>query len=531
MNMLQADQVARDARYAAIEDSLRGRAFEQARIRAQDLLRLAPDDPDALRLLGAALNGAGRHGEGEAAIRRALALRPDDPRMHNSLGAALHASGDRARAIAAFRRATEVAPTFAPSWQNLATLLIEEEDNAGALHALDRLLALQPQLLRARILRSDVLRRTGGGAETAAEYRRIIADHPESAWAWYGLANLKSVPFSSDDIAQMQQLHAASADPRERMALGFALAKALEDDGRYADAFAHLTAANAAARREMPWNAIAFSAAIDAILAAFPAAAAAPPNSGRGAIFIVSLPRSGSTLVEQILSSHSQVAGGGELPCLDDVIQAESRQRGQREAAWTRAATTADWERLGADYLQRTTKWRDPQRSFLTDKTPANWMRAGAALAMLPQARIVNCRRNRLEAGFSCYKQLFTGGSTGFSYAIEDIGAYWRDYDRACRHWQAHFPQRFFDLSYERLQAEPEPTIRALLDFCGLDFEPACLTFHENRRAVSTLSAAQVREPLRRDTARTHKYGGLLDPLRSALGLPPFAAPAATEEY
>ena len=510
--------------HAAIEAALQQRAFAQAGTLAAARVRAAPHDAEAWRLLGAALSGAGRAQEAVTAIRRASAMRPNDARVHNSLGNALHLAGDRAGAIDALRRASELAPDFAPAWMNLATLLIAEENNVEALRALDVLLALEPASLQARILRSDVLRNTLPGEQVVAEYRRMIADHPDSAWAWYGLANIKTVPVSAQDLTQMQRLHAAKTAPgdrRERMALAFALATAMEDNGRCEQAFAYLAEANALARSGVPWDAAAFSATVDAVLRAFPTAAHASDTLGGETIFIVSLPRSGSTLVEQILASHSRIAGGGELPHLEDLLGAESRRHRQGLTQWAARADADAWERLGREYVHRAQSRRDG-RERLTDKTPANWLYCGAALAMLPQARIVNVRRDPLESGFSCYKQLFPGASAAFSYALEDIAAYWRDYDRACRHWQAQYPQRFFDLSYEQLQAEPERVVRELLAFCGFEFEADCLRFHENRRSVATFSAAQVRQPLRRNTARTAKYGALLDPLRTALGMPAY---------
>lgn len=505
--------------YAPIEQALKRRAYAAARELAQELLRIRADDAEALRLLGAALNGMGRGDEAIAAIRRAVDLRPDDPRTHNSLGAALHAIGDRAGANAAFARATTVQPDFAPGWFNLATGLMMQEDNAATLHAIENILRLEPMSLRAKIMRSDVWRNTRPGNEVAAEYRRLIAEFPNSGWPWFGYSNLKSVPFTDADVACMQTLLPKIADERERTSLTFALAKAMEDAGRYAEAFAALSQANATARKFIPWDAVAFSRAIDEIMQAFPAPNSAPDGRGRAAIFIVGLPRSGTTLIEQILCSHSQVAGGGEMDYLAQAIAGENRRRGTSIAQWAATTNATDWERLGLEYLDNGAMRRG-QAMYLTDKTPENWIYAGAALAMLPQARIVNCRRDPVEAGFSCYKQQFSATNQAFSYAIPDIAAYWRDYDRAGRHWREAFPERFLDFRYEDVQEDLEGAVRKLLQFCGLEFEPACLRFHENRRSVNTVSAAQVREPIRRDTARAHKYGALLDPLRSELGMP-----------
>ena len=184
-------------------------------------------------------------------------------------------------------------------------------------------------------------------------------------------------------------------------------------------------------------------------------------------------------------------------------------------------ASAADWERLGRRYLERTAHWR-ARRPRSTDKMPNNWLVLGAIEAMLPGARIVDCRRDPLETCWSCYKQFF-GRGVEFSYDLDDLGAFWRDYDRAMRFWHARRPASLRTQQYEALLADPETEIRALLDFCGLDFDPACLSFHEAGRDVRTASASQVRQPLKRDTARAASYGDLLAPLRAALARAPDA--------
>jgi hypothetical protein len=240
-------------------------------------------------------------------------------------------------------------------------------------------------------------------------------------------------------------------------------------------------------------------------------------------IFIVSLPRSGSTLIEQILAAHAQVDAGDERNDVFNVIEGESRRRKQPLAQWAPRATTDDWQRLGEDYLARSRRWRGTAPRA-TDKLPGNWLWLGAIAAMLPGARIIDCRRDRLETAWSCFCHLFRIGTQDFSFDFASIAAFAGDYDRAMAKWNALYPTMIRAQSYENLVADTEAQTRELLAFCGLEFDPACLRFWEARRSVRTASAAQVREPMRRDTARADKYGALLDPLRKELGLPPFAA-------
>jgi hypothetical protein len=326
------------------------------------------------------------------------------------------------------------------------------------------------------------------------------------------LANLKTVRFTPAEIDQLERLWRdpafASHDHAE---LGFALAAGLDAEQRYAEAYDVLVDANAAHRAEIEWDRDAFSAKVDACIAAYerPIARADDASLGADLVFIVSLPRSGSTLTEQILASHSEVEGGGELPHLSDIIVAEGERRGTELPDWAPDATSADWGRLGPE------RQRAPAR-VLVDKGLSNWMLVGAIFSMFPAARVIDCRRDPLETCFACFRQRFRRGSL-FAYDLDDIVAFWRDYGRLMRFWRTREPTQIHEQRYEDLTADPEAGIRRLLERCDLPFEDACLRFHETRRRVATASAAQVRTPLRRDTARAALYGALLDPLRAKL--------------
>jgi hypothetical protein len=209
------------------------------------------------------------------------------------------------------------------------------------------------------------------------------------------------------------------------------------------------------------------------------------------------------------------------MPHLFQVIAEECARRRAPLARWAPLAAPEDWQRLGERYLQRTARVRG-ERKVLTDKLPGNWLWLGAAKAMLPGAGVVECRRDPLELAWSCFTQLFPAGTQDFSYDFASIGAFVGDYERAMAQWHARHAIRV--QRHEALVADFEAEVRDLLAHCGLSFDPACLRFYENTRSVRTVSSTQVREPLRGDTARAAKYGALLDPLRAALGLPPFAA-------
>ena len=368
-------------------------------------------------------------------------------------------------------------------------------------------------------MRCNALGRTD---EAIAQFRAAIAADPRAVLAWAGLAEIKTVALGDDDVAALEQLSRRSGarrrsserSPVSRSAAGSRIASDMRE------AFAAFDSANATMRRLMPWDAGAHSRCIDAIASRVRDAdrhVRAMQRSAARSIFVVSLPRAGSTLAEQILAAHPDVEGAGEINDLALIVQEESRARGEPFPEWVGKATPDDWTRLGKLYLERTQRWRGAHRMHV-DKAVFNWPLVGAIAAMLPGAHIVNCRRDALETGWSCFKQRFVRGQQVFSYALDDIGAYWVDYDRLMFFWHARFPGRIYDLVHEELVATPEPAIRRLLEFCGLPFAPACLRSHQSERVVRTSSAAQVRQPLRGDTARAENYGALLDPLRRALG-------------
>ncbi|MEO6688118.1 MAG: sulfotransferase, partial [Dokdonella sp.] len=482
-----------------------------------------PTHPEVLRLHAGIESQRGNYQTAIRAMQQAVSQRPDDALYQNTFGTVLAEAGDYDAAISALRRCCELQPELAIAWFNLGILLTRCVRNDEAIAALQTTVALAPDHAAARALLADMLRVGNRAAEAADAYRQILAERPHAGMAWWGLADLKTTPFADGDIERMR---AAMADARasddDLIATGFALAKALDDQSRYAESLVALEQANTIARRRRHWDANAFSSGMATIRSAFSLAPRPSSESfGREVIFIVSLPRSGSTLIEQILASHPSVEGAGELPDLPLVIGEESRRRQQAFPLWVRAMTPDDWQRLGRRYLERTAHWTQ-RRSVFTDKLPNNWYYIDAVRAMLPGARIVAVRRDPLETCFSCYRQFLYNNE--YTRTFRDLAAFWREFDRSVASSRTAHPAHLHESIHEHLLSNPDAHIRALLDFCGLTFDPACLHFHRTERDVRSPSAMQVREPLRRDTARGPRYGALLDPLRSALGMPPFSA-------
>ena len=482
------------------------------------LLARETRNAEALRLLGIAQSAQGRHGDAAGSLRTAAELDSTNALVFNSLGNALGRLGDKPGAATAFARACELAPQVAPFWYNLGKLLYADARPEQALPALEQAVALAPEDLRTHYLLAQTQRVIGHAQAAAEHYRRLLDGHPERAEAWLGLASLQRLRFDAADVTAMENALRGELSEDDQISIRFALARGYEDAERYADAFALYREANALVRRHHSWDARHFAGRVDEFLTAFaaPLPAAVAKDRGHEVVFVVSMPRSGSSLTEQILASHAQVDGAGELQDLPAVVHEESARRGVPFPRWVADATAADWQRLGSTYLERTARWR-ARRPRFTDKLPDNWRFVGAALTMLPAARVIVCRRDPVETCLACFRQMFASGGQAFSYALDDLAAYWRDFDRAARHWQSLYPERVRTQDYEALLADPEREVRALLAFCDLPFDAACLRFHETRRSVQTASAAQVREPLRRDTARADKYGALLDPLRASL--------------
>lgn len=479
----------------------------------------APEHPELLRLRALGLMLQGEVAQALECYHEAAERWPEDALIACQLGAALAQNGDMAAAEDAFRRAIAQDPLLIDGWYNLGHALDARADTAGACAAFAQVLQLQPDHVGARVQHAEMLKMLGRLDEAERDLRRVLAREPDSVAAWVGLSNLKTFRPDAAELETLLRLQAGGTAPEHlRIDLAFACGALLEQRGRYAEAFALFELANAGKRKQVRWDAPAVSAWVDRILAHF--SRLSPPRDEDGArgsevIFLVGMPRSGSSLVEQILSSHPCVQGGGERNEIAQLLQAESRRRRSTFPEWVDAATDEDWVRLGEGYLARCASWRDA-RPRCTDKTLANWQTLGAIRRMLPGARFVHCRRDPVETLWSCYKHHFAAAQF-FTYDMDELVSFWRDCERAMAAWSQAWPQWIHALVHEQLLAHPELRIRQLLADCALEFDPACLSFHANPREVRTSSASQVREPLRRDLAVAHRYGTLLDSLRRSM--------------
>ncbi len=482
-----------------------------------EVAKQAPDHPEVLLWQGL------RHAENAAwplaaqALGRAAVERTEEFNLWCLLGTAQGHDNNAVAARQSLGHAARCARS-AGDWLKLSIECDRQGFFEDALRAAEASLRLEPRSAVGLLQRSRCNKALGNAAAAAADCRALIAANREAARAWFALVDLKTVALSA---AERQQLEAAAmrvdVSAEERQLLDFALGKALEDAGEFERALAVFRRANDAVRVASPWNTPAFVRRMAELKEAFvdrPVAQALP--QGREAIFIVGMPRSGSTLVEQVLAAHPEVEGASELPYLNQVLEAESRRRGRPFPSWAGQASAEDWTRLGEHYLRLSAGWR-LHKPISTDKLPDNWMFVGAIRAMLPEARVIDCRRDPLETCWSCYKQLFGRGLANFSYDFDSLAQYWQACEQMGDLMARQYPQHFRIQHYEVLVTEPEAQIRELLAFCQLPFDSACLDFQSAQRAIRTPSALQVRQPMRRTSTPAAQFGALLEPLRTAL--------------
>lgn len=449
------------------------------------------------------------------------------------------------------RRALEIAPGFGAARANLATLLYRHNRAAEALAELDQLVGTEDENPGHDNLRAAALSKLGGFDEAiglyqavldkaprqpkvwmslghmlktvgrtdegVAAYRKALELQPTLGEVWWSLANLKTVRFSAADVTAMQNaLATPGLADEDRFHLDFALGKALEDAKQYNASFAHYAAGNALRRVSLDYDAGETTAFVDESTALFTQDFFAE-RAGQGCdapdpIFIIGMPRAGSTLLEQILSSHSRVEGTSELPDIPALAR--------RGAYPERLAELGPdkFKALGEEYLERTRVQRKTGRPLFIDKLPNNWAHVPFIHLILPRAIIIDARRHPLGCCFSNFKQHFARGQA-FSYSLTDLGHYYADYVRLMAHVDRVLPGRMHRVIYERMVDDTESEVRALLAACGLDFEDQCLRFHETERAVRTASSEQVRRPIFREgTEGWQPFEPWLDDLKDALG-------------
>ncbi len=487
--------------------------FHAAVDSAEQAVRIQPDYAKALVNLGNALANIGEQQQALESYRQAVLAAPDMAEAHNNLGAFLVRLERHEEAVACFRRALELQPAYIKALNNLGCAQLALGRNEDAIASFDEALALKPDYAEACNNLGGALRDAGRKQESVASFRRAIELNPHYTEAYRQLADL--IPFTADEplYVEMQDLLASGTlSDDQRMHLCFALGKAEEDMGAYEQAFRYLQQGNRL-RKAMSGYHIEedrhlFALIKDAFRAAMPAPASDGPLPATP-LFIVGMPRSGTTLLEQILCSHSDVYGAGEVATLDHAMN---------YMAWGASGVTmAQLQQLRRHYAS----WLqalDVEEGFVTDKAMLNFRWIGFILLAMPEARIIHIRRDARATCWSIYRHFFGSNGLGYAYDPEDVAEYYGMYLDLMAFWEQRFPGRIHHLDYEALTEAQEEQTRAVLEYCGLPWQAECLDFHRNKRAVATASSEQVRARMYQGSSDAwRRYEAWLQPMLERL--------------
>lgn len=490
-------------------------------------LKQHPTDVAAIRMFAEVAARLGRYADAEVLLERCLELAPSFQGARHNYAYVLHRQNKLAKSLQQLERLLSGDPRN-PGYRNLqAAVLARAGEYQHALKIYAEVVKEYPSNAKVWMSYGHALKTAGEQGDCVSTYRRAIELAPQLGEAYWSLANLKTFRFSEPDAAVMQeQLRRDDLGDEDRFHFHFSLGKAFEDAGEYAKSFEHYEQGNALRRAMIHYDADANSQQVrrsrQLLTREFFTARENWGSSAPDPIFIVGLPRAGSTLLEQILSSHPLVEGTMELP--DIVDMARSLGGGRARGAESKypevlAEMSADELRmLGEQYIANTRIQRKSDAPFFIDKMPNNFAHIGLIQLILPRARIVDARRHPMGCCFSGFKQHFARGQH-FTYGLEDIGRYYRDYVELMAHFDAVLPGRVHRVIYETMVDDTETEVRRLLDYCGLPFDERCLRFYENERAVRTASSEQVRRPIYRDGLdHWQHYEPWLEPLKRALG-------------
>lgn len=485
----------------AAEHQKQGRAAAAAEL-YREILREEPQNVDALRMLGILVYSEGRIDEAERLLRRAVSAAPDFVGAIIDLGATLREQSRIEEAIECFRRATRLEPGNVKAHYQLGQILSPAALSNEAIDCYRRVLELRPQHGGALLGLGHVLKTMGRQEEAVESYRNCIAAKPERGEVYWSLANLKTYRLTDADIVEMKdRVVAGGLSDESHVNFLFALAKAHDDRGDFDTAWDYYTEGNAKRRMLERWDPVRYEMNNDAIIEVFDREFL-QQNTGLGnpdpaPIFIVGLPRSGSTLLEQILASHSMVEGTAELPYIKRVELSLSKNRadGVNYPFAVRELKEQHFRSLGQDYLDAAQLHRVEGAPRFIDKMPNNFPAIGFIHLILPNAKIIDARRYPLDSCLGNYRQLYGQGQP-FTYDLVDIGEYFLEYQRLMDHWHEVLPGRVLTVQYEDVVTDLETQVRRLLDYCGLPWEEGCLRFHETERPVRTASSEQVRQPV-----------------------------------
>ncbi len=519
--LLQQDFTEEPHRQVLLEAAAhqRARRFRESEALLRSALEASPRDVDALRMLARVAEEAERPGEAERLLRRVISLAPDFDDARLDLARVLKQRDKVEQAVECTGEVVSRSPRNPLAQYLHASMLALTRRYDEAIAAYRESLRLRPDNPAAWVGLAHLLKTLGRQQEGVDAYREALRLRPDFGEVYWSLANLKTFRFTAEEIAMMERCIADTAIDEDALVhFCFALAKSREDAGAHAEAFSLYERANVTQRMRVAYDPVDSETQHERIRVVFTAELlrerAAPVREDEPVpIFIVGLPRSGSTLLEQILASHPLVEGTAELPDIGRAITEITRRHPEQRYPHALARISdAELAGLGRDYLDRTRRHRSG-KPFFTDKMPNNFASVGLIRLILPQARIIDARRHPLDSCLGCFRQHFAQGQS-FTYDLEELADFYLEYRRMMTHWEAALPGAVLELRYEDMVRSQEAETRRLLAFCGLPWDERCLRFHETERAVRTASSEQVRMPLY-DSAlgRWRNYRAQLSPL------------------
>jgi tetratricopeptide (TPR) repeat protein len=497
------EQDADKGRVATSIDHMRAGRKAAAIEALHGALRESPDNVDAMRCLAHIyIQDKERLSDAEALLRNATSLAPDYAAAWMLLGGLLHELGRHPESVRAFRRVTELEPRNAAGWTGLGNAHSFAGDTEQSREAYVQAVTLDPHAPGAQMGLGHVLKTLGDQAGSLRAYRAAIAAKPDFGEVYWSMANLKVFQFEDAEIDAMEeQLKRNDLTDSAAIHFRFALGKAWEDKGDYDRAWHYYDTGNQKQRRQVFHDPLMTDQRHDQIIEVFNREFlqrhAGAGDESTAPIFIVGLPRSGSTLIEQVLASHSRVEGTQELPTLTHLVSLIGRYRRDHTQYpyAVRDLKARNFRAYGRQYLEEAASYRFTDKPYFTDKLPNNFSHVGLIHLILPNAKVINARRHPFDSCLGAYKQLF-GKGQHFTYDMSELADYYRKYHETMQHWHRVLPGKVLDVHYEETVTDLEAQVRRILAHCGLPFEEACVQFHQTDRAVKTASSEQVRQPI-----------------------------------
>ena len=508
--------------------------LEEAIKSSDQAIKLKPGYAEAYNNRGVALKELGQLEEAIKSFDRTIQLKPDYAVAYNNRGIALNELGQEKEAIKSYDKAIQLKPGFAEAYYNRGNVFKDLGRAQEAIKSYAKVIQLKPDYAKAYNNLGIVYQESGRLEKAVEQYRKALLVNPELAEVYAQLSSIKKFTEFDADIKAMEKLlNAKDSDQRQKIIIGFALGKAFEDLKQSKKSFQYIKNANHLHRSSYSYSISNDTAAFNKLKTICsqeffaaqddPGLAESEKSAARTIfmpIFILGMPRSGTTLVEQIIASHPYVFGAGEPNTLAKVVENLGRQKNiGHYPEYISDLDHDDFKRLGSAYLEMLATYRSKNESYITNKMPQNFFYIGLIKKILPWAKIIHCKRDPMDICFSIFKKFFSAkNSHPYAYEMTELGHYYNLYADLMKHWNKMLPGFVYDIEYENLVMDQEEQTRKLLAYCGLPWDDACLAFHKTKRRVTTASSVQVRQPIYKDSVELWKqHAKQLEPLRRVI--------------